>query len=1003
MKRLLAGGLALVARAIRFATGADQAWHRMAAGRGLRIAPWRSLLFSAASDKCVSRSVASLATVAVVVVGWSVALPLSRAEAQTNWTGTTSKDWNAVGNWFGGLPTGNITTTIDTITTNPTVLNNGTGTTADLTVGSVGTGALTIQNGAILTSSNGANSNIIGDGASSTGTVTVDGAGSTWAINSSGTSLALLVGNSGKGALTIQNGGVVSDSVSLGIGTFAGSTGTVTVDGAGSTLNVGGILFVGEQGAGTMTVRNGGSVGGSSQAIIGDFAGSTGAVTVDGVGSTWTNDDIRVGFRGTGTLAIQNGGTVIVLAAIGQIAGSNGTVIVDGVGSTSTSDSLLFVGDRGTGSLTIANGGLVSAPKVDIAQIAGSTGTLNIGAATGAAPAAPGTLDTPVVFFGAGSGTIVFNHTSSNYVFAPEIDGNGAVNVLAGTTILTAGNLYTGPTVINGGALVVDGSIVSPTTVNAGGLLAGTGTVGATSVANGGTLSPGHNGFGTLTVNGNLAFAPGATYLFGVSSVSSGFTNVAGTATLTGATASAQFQGGTTFANKYTILSATGGLSGTFSNFQTNSAAITANLTYTATDVILNLISGFTSIGGGLSGTSGLTRNQTAVAAALDNAFNHGGKSLTGLLGLSAGQLPAAFDALSGEGISAAQQTAFGAGNVFTTMMMDQGAFWRGGAAADRADPNGVTYAPLGYASEKPAPGPFAAMPAKAPLFEQRWRGWVAGFDGTSSLRGEADPGSAGQRERIAAAAAGLDYQVNPNLLVGAAAGGSTSSFSVPDRSTSGNLNGFHLGGYAVARRDQWYAAGTLAFANFDNTTQRSIIGVGPAETANGSFASNLLSGRFEFGWQQVLNGFSVTPFAALQFAELWQRGFAETGTAFGGAPAVNGLSFAGHHVASLPAFLGAQFDTRYALANGMIWSPYARASWVHEFDPARNVSASFIALPGSGFTVDGPRAAGNAARLDLGSKLALTRSAALFASFDGEFSDRTQSYAGKGGFKVNW
>ena len=75
----------------------------------------------------------------------------------------------------------------------------------------------------------------------------------------------------------------------------------------------------------------------------------------------------------------------------------------------------------------------------------------------------------------------------------------------------------------------------------------------------------------------------------------------------------------------------------------------------------------------------------------------------------------------------------------------------------------------------------------------------------------------------------------------------------------------------------------------------------------------------------------------------------------------------------------------------------------MHEFDPARNVSASFIALPGSGFTVDGPRAASNAARLDLGSKLALTRSAALFASFDGEFSDRSQSYAGKGGFKLNW
>jgi T5SS/PEP-CTERM-associated repeat protein len=408
MKRLLAGRLALVARAIRFATGAEQVWHGMATGQGLRIAPWRALLFSAASNKFVSRSAASLATVAVVVVGWSVALPLSRAEAQTNWTGT-SNDWNTVGNWLGGLPTGNITTTIDTTTPNPTVLS-GTGTTADLTVGNVGTGALTIQNGAILTSSNGANSNIIGDGASSTGTVTVDGAGSTWAINSSGTTLALLVGNRGKGALTIQNGGVVSDSQILEIGTLAGSTGTVTVDGAGSTLNLGGILFVGEQGAGTITVRNGGSVGFSSGApsgaIIGGVAGSTGAVTVDGVGST---------------LTVTNG-------------------------------SLLVVGDDGIGSLTIANGGVVSASTA-IAVHAGSNGTLNIGAAAGQPAAAPGTLDTTGLIFGLGAGAIVFNHTSSNYVFAPAIQGNGAVNVgavnvLAGTTILTAANSYTGPTTI---------------------------------------------------------------------------------------------------------------------------------------------------------------------------------------------------------------------------------------------------------------------------------------------------------------------------------------------------------------------------------------------------------------------------------------------------------------------------------------------------------------------------------------------------------------------------
>jgi outer membrane autotransporter protein len=297
----------------------------------------------------------------------------------------------------------------------------------------------------------------------------------------------------------------------------------------------------------------------------------------------------------------------------------------------------------------------------------------------------------------------------------------------------------------------------------------------------------------------------------------------------------------------------------------------------------------------------------------------------------------------------------------------------------------------------------FKAMPAKAPAFEQRWRGWTAGFDDVRSLRGEADPGSAGQSHRSAGGAAGLDYQVSPNLLVGIAGGGSSSSFSVADRLTRGSLEGAHLGGYGVARWNAWYAAGTLALASFDNTTSRTIAGVGPTETAQGSFRSGLLSGRFEFGWSHAFNGFSVTPFAAVEFSRLRQRGYSETGTASDGTPGVNGLSYAAHTASSLPTFLGAEVNTRYAFGDGMIWSPYARVSWVHEFEPSRNISAAFIALPGSAFTVDGPRAAADAARVDLGSQFAITRNVALFGSFDGEFSDRSRMLTGKGGLKANW
>jgi T5SS/PEP-CTERM-associated repeat protein/autotransporter-associated beta strand protein len=474
------------------------------------------------------------------------------------------------------LPNGNSFTSIDTTTPNPTVLNGGTGTTGPLVVGDFDAGKLTIQNGGALTVG-GPNFSAIGNHATGIGTVTVDGAGSTLTNNAN-----FIVGFVGTGTLTIRNGGMLS-SLSGAIGQDSGSTGTATVDGAGSTWTMNGGLDVGNNAgsAGTLTLRNGGAVS-TSFVGIANNAGSNGMVTVDGVGSTLT---------------------------------------------ITSSGALLGVGGLGTGTLTISNGGTVSAPTVEIANTAGSTGTLNIGAAAGAAPAAPGTLNTPLVELGAGTGTIVFNHTSSNYVFAPLIDGNGAVNVLAGTTILIANNSYTGPTLINGGgALVVDGSIVSPTTVNAGGLLAGTGTVGATSVANGGTLSPGHNGFGTLTVNGSLSLQTGSVYLFGVSNSGAGFTQVNGSANIqSGAFAAAAFQG-STFNSQYTILSATGGVTGKFQPLLSNSAVIKANLSYTADDVILNLTSNFAG-GGGNSGLPNLTRNQTAVAAALDNAFNNGGKS----------------------------------------------------------------------------------------------------------------------------------------------------------------------------------------------------------------------------------------------------------------------------------------------------------------------------------------------------------------------------------------
>jgi outer membrane autotransporter protein len=547
--------------------------------------------------------------------------------------------------------------------------------------------------------------------------------------------------------------------------------------------------------------------------------------------------------------------------------------------------------------------------------------------------------------------------------------------------------------------LSVNGSIASsPVFVNFGGTLGGNGTVGPTTILPGGALSPG-NSVGTLTVNGSLTFSTASLYLVELQGSTADRTNATGTAALAG-TVGVMNLGGS-LARSYTILSAAGGRTGTFDALATMNlpAFLTASLAYTPTDVLLNLSSG-------LGAIAGLTRNQSAVAAALDNSFNSGGGTLFGLFGVAPSQLPAALNMLSGEGVSATQQTALGATDMFTSIMMDQGAFWR---SRDALDINGVTLGdgPLSYApvkksgkAEHPA---FKAIGPAPTIYQPRWRAWVTAFDGTAKLDGEAGVGSASLSRNTGGLAGGLDYQLAPDTLLGLAIGGSSSNFSVPDRLTSGRLEGGHLGGYGVKTWGALYAAGALSFNTFRNSTTRTIAGIGPTETATGRFGSNLFSARVEAGWKQVFGGFAVTPFAAVQFAELWQNGFTETNPVPAGAAGPLGLTYGAISVSSLPTFLGAQFDTRFAFGNGMVLSPYARLSWVHEFEPNRTINPAFIALPAAAFSVDGPRAASDAARIDAGAKLALAPNALVFASFDGEFSNRSQSYAGKGGLRVAW
>lgn len=827
--------------------------------------------------------------------------------------------------------------------------------------------------------SNGQNGNGGGGGGGGAGlTGGIGGNGTGGALNGAGGSGGQSAGAPGQAGGNGTSGGggggggggahgFVGAALPLGASTGgAGGNG-----GTAAQLNTGGGGGGGAGGFGAV-VTGSGDLGTLGVAVTGGTGGAGGSAFLGGTGGSG-GTGLLLSNPGAATIAIQN-----------AVIGGNGGASGGGAGGpTAGAGGAGIVGAN----LTITNAGTISgglsgngATRADAIVFTGGNNVLTLANSTSGL-----TGDISV------TGALTFDQSTSS-TLDQIIKGSGSVTKTGIATLLLSGtNTYTGATTVSVGTLVVQGSIAasSLTTVQNGGILGGTGTIGATSVNAGGVLQGGDGLPGTSITLSGLTMQSGAFYAVVADPASSSSANIIGNASLGGATVAALFASGSYVAKQYTILTAdsiTDAFNSTVLNANLPSGFHTS-LSYDPTHAYMNLQLNFVPP----SGTD-FSDNQQNVGDAIVDYFDTTGNVPIVFGGLT----PAGLTQLSGEVGTGAQQATFHAMDQFLGVLTDPFIAGRGVPAGDAG---GFTGGLAAYADEgtgKAAATAALSAQASQPL-EQRWRAWAAGYGGSQLTDGNSSVGSHDTRTSLYGIAVGADYSLSPDTVAGFAVAGGGTSFSV-DGQGSGRSHLFQAGAFFRHNEGAAYLTGALAYGFQDFTTDRSVT-VSGFDRLRGEFDANTWSGRLEGGYRLDAGGIGFTPYAAGQFSAFDMPSYAEE--AVSGADTF-ALAYNARSVTDTRAELGLRLDKSFAMADGDV-TLRGRLAWAHDFNPDRNLTATFQTLPGASFVVNGAAMARDSALVTAAVETKWRNGWTAAASFEGEFSSVTRSYSGKGALRYSW
>ncbi|WP_343586865.1 autotransporter domain-containing protein [Herbaspirillum sp.] len=511
-------------------------------------------------------------------------------------------------------------------------------------------------------------------------------------------------------------------------------------------------------------------------------------------------------------------------------------------------------------------------------------------------------------------------------VWKNDIAGpGGLVKRGAGTLVLTGNNTYSGPTTVNGGALLVNGSLTSDVTVDNNATLGGNGTLKNLRVTHGGILAPG-NSIGKLTVTDNLVLEAGSRFQVEANETGQADQVQAGNAAINGGTVEVLADLGIYKRHtNYTLIGAET-LTGAFDSITTNLAFLTPTLNYTGRGAFMTL-----SRNDMQYSAVAATRNQRAVANALEriaaSPANAGHHAVATIDSLSAPQARIALAAASGAGLVSAQQTgaAFssGFGNQLRGRLDVVANTWNNNSAAQDAPIMPAANDSVDDLMQSLQKQSRFSLAGGIPEAQGNQAGlWLRRYGSQQTTGGDAE--NAAARLRDGGTSIGFDAKAAPGLVVGIAFNHGNSDLRTDDAVT-GRSRGNAAALYAGYASGNWNLSASFNIARNNNHTERRLSFGSLQQTAIADFRSRSLALYGEAAYDIPMSGWILRPLAGLSWTHSKTDGFTESG-----APGFN-LQVDPRSEHSVKTLLGA----KAVVAVGDSIQVQPRLAWSHDFGNA--------------------------------------------------------------------